>query len=252
MTVKGGYCLVRRFLLIMKTVIVAGASGGIGRAVCEKFAAEGYLVGVHYNGNEAEARDIADKIGGALIRFDISDYRSVDSAVTAFVERYGRLDAVVNCAGVALPIKTLLDTTESEFDRIFAVNVKGAYNLAKRAISEMLCGGGAIVNVSSMWGLVGGSCEAVYSASKAAVIGLTKALAKEYAGANIRVNAVAPGFIDTKMNDGIVGDDRLEAISEIPLGRIGKTEEVADAAYFLVENAFVTGEILNISGGEVI
>lgn len=236
----------------MKTVIVAGASGGIGRAVCEKFAAEGYLVGVHYNGNEAEARDIANKIGGALIRFDISDYRSVDSAVTEFVEKYGKLDVVVNCAGVALPIKTLLDTTETEFDKVFAVNVKGSYNLAKRAISEMLCCGGAIVNVSSMWGLVGGSCEAVYSASKAAVIGLTKALAKEYAGANIRVNAVAPGFIDTKMNDGIVGEDRQEVVSEIPLGRIGRIEEVADAAYFLAENAFVTGEILNISGGEVI
>ena len=236
----------------MKTAIITGASGGIGRALCKKFADAGYVVGVNYNKNEAAALNLCKEINGELMPFDVTDYNSVDAAVGKYVKKYGKVDALVNCAGVALPVKTLLDTTEEEFDKVFSVNVKGTYNAIKRVLPEMLERGGAIVNFSSMWGLVGGSCEALYSASKAAVIGLTKALAKEYAAAKIRVNAVAAGFIDTAMNKNITGADREQAVAEIPFGRVGTPEEVASACLMLAENEFITGEILNISGGEVV
>lgn len=236
----------------MKTVIITGASGGIGCALARKFAAEEYLVGVNFNKNKTAAESLVKEIDGELLQFDVTDYSSVDKAITAFVKKYGRIDALINAAGVALPIKTLLDTTEEEFDKVFSVNVKGTVNVIKRVLPEMLAAGGVIINFSSMWGISGASCEALYSASKAAVIGLTKSLAKEYAAANIRVNAIAAGFIDTPMNDGIVGTDRVEAISEIPLGRVGTPEEVASACFMLAENGFITGEVLNISGGEVI
>lgn len=236
----------------MKTVIITGASGGIGRALARKFAAEGYLVGVNYNKNKCAAEKLVGEINGELLPFSVTDYSSVDKAITDFLKRYGRIDALINCAGVALPIKTLLDTTEEEFDKVFSVNVKGTVNVIKRVLPEMLSRGGAIINFSSMWGVAGASCEALYAASKAAIIGLTKSLAKEYASAKIRVNAIAAGFIDTPMNDNIVGEDRREAIAEIPIGRTGTPEEVASACFMLAENGFITGEILNISGGEVI
>lgn len=236
----------------MKTIIITGASGGIGSALARKFAAEGYLVGVNFNKNKFAAERLVKEINGELLPFDVTDRSSVDKAIAAFVKKYGRVDALINAAGVALPVKTLLDTTEEEFDKVFSVNVKGTVNVIKCVLPQMLSRGGVIINFSSMWGISGASCEALYSASKAAIIGLTKSLAKEYAAAEIRVNAIAAGFIDTPMNDGIVGEDRKEAIKEIPLGRVGTPEEVAAACFMLAENRFITGEILNISGGEVI
>ena len=173
----------------MKSVLVTGGAGGIGEAICLKFAEKGYFVGVGYNNSEAEAKKIAEKIGGAAIKIDVTDAESVNSAVESFAKQSGTngaINVLVNCAGIALPIKTLLDVTEAEYDKIFAVNMKGVFLSVKAVLPHMLEKGGAIINVSSMWGLAGGSCEAVYSASKSAVIGFTKALAKEFAGANIR------------------------------------------------------------------
>lgn len=236
----------------MKSVLVTGGSGGIGRAVAEAFASAGYFVGVNYNQNKTDAENLASKIGGAALGFNVADANAVDKGVTEFVAVAGRIDVLVNCAGIALPIKTLLDTTEKEFDDVFAINVKGVYNVVKRVLPEMLGNGGRIINVSSMWGLAGGSCEAIYSASKAAVIGFTKALAKEYASAGITVNAIAPGFIDTPMNDNLGEDNKSLAIADIPVGRVGTGADVARAAIYLAENDFVTGEVLNVSGGEVI
>ena len=147
----------------------------------------------------------------------------------------------------------MIDTSVEEFDGVFSTNVKGVFTVCKHVIPNMLENGGSIVNVSSMWGLVGASCEGVYSASKAAVIALTKSLAKEYAGANIRVNAVAPGLINTKMNDCLSDEDKRLVIDEIPLARIGEPEDVARAVAFLCDGAsFITGEVINLSGGQVI
>lgn len=240
----------------MKSVLVTGGAGGIGEAICLKFAEKGYFVGVGYNNSEAEAKKIAEKIGGAAIKIDVTDAASVNNAVELFAEKNGtsgEITVLVNCAGVALPIKTLLDVTEEEYDKIFAVNMKGVFLATKAVLPRMLEKGGAIINVSSMWGLTGGSCEAVYSASKSAVTGFTKAIAKEFAGANIRVNAVAPGFIDTKMNRAFSAEDREFIKEDIPLGRFGTPDDVAKAVLYLADDAdFVTGVTLNVSGGEVV
>lgn len=237
----------------MKTVFVTGASGGIGEAIAKKFAGNGYFVGVGYNINREKAENLAKKINGVAIKTDVSDEKSVAAALSDFLLRAGRLDVLVNSAGIALPIKTLLDTTSKEFDKAFSVNVKGVYNCCKAAIPAMLDGGGSIINISSMWGVTGGSCEAIYSASKAAVIGFTKALAKEYAAAGITINCVAPGYIDTPMNDNLSDENKKLAIADIPVGRVGEGEDVAKAVFYLAENGgFVTGEVLSVNGGEVI
>lgn len=237
----------------MKTVFVTGASGGIGEAIAKKFAENGYFVGVGYNTNRGKAENLAKEIDGVAVKADVSDEKSVAAAMSDFLLRAGRLDVLVNSAGIALPIKTLLDTTSKEFDKAFSVNVKGVYNCCKAAIPAMLDGGGSIINISSMWGVTGGSCEAIYSASKAAVIGFTKALAKEYAAAGITINCVAPGYIDTPMNDNLSDENKKLAIADIPVGRVGDGEDVAKAVLYLAENGgFVTGEVLSVNGGEVI
>lgn len=237
----------------MKTVFVTGASGGIGEAIAKKFAENGYFVGVGYNTNREKAENLAKEIDGVAVKADVSDEKSVAAALSDFLLRAGRLDVLVNSAGIALPIKTLLDTTSKEFDKAFSVNVKGVYNCCKAAIPAMLDGGGSIINISSMWGVTGGSCEAIYSASKAAVIGFTKALAKEYAAAGITINCVAPGYIDTPMNDNLSDENKKLAIADIPVGRVGEGEDVAKAVFYLAENGgFVTGEVLSVNGGEVI
>lgn len=237
----------------MKTVFVTGASGGIGEAIAKKFAENGYFVGVGYNSNRGKAENLAKEIAGVAVKADVSDEKSVSAAMNDFLLRAGRLDVLVNSAGIALPIKTLLDTTSKEFDKAFSVNVKGVYNCCKAAIPAMLDGGGSIINISSMWGVTGGSCEAIYSASKAAVIGFTKALAKEYAAASITINCVAPGYIDTPMNDNLSDENKKLAIADIPVGRVGEGEDVAKAVFYLAENGgFVTGEVLSVNGGEVI
>ena len=237
----------------MKTVFVTGASGGIGEAIAKKFAENGYFVGVGYNSNRGKAENLAKEIAGVAVKADVSDEKSVSAAMNDFLLRAGKLDVLVNSAGIALPIKTLLDTTSKEFDKAFSVNVKGVYNCCKAAIPAMLDGGGSIINISSMWGVTGGSCEAIYSASKAAVIGFTKALAKEYAAAGITINCVAPGYIDTPMNDNLSDENKKLAIADIPVGRAGTGEDVAKAVFYLAENGgFVTGEVLSVNGGEVI
>lgn len=236
----------------MKSVFVTGGSGGIGEKICEKFAKNGCFVGVGYNVNKVAAENLARKIGGIAVKINVSDSSSVTEAIEKFAKRCGKVDVLVNCAGTALPIKTILDVSEEEYDKTFDVNMKGIFLVTKAVLPHMLEKGGAIINVSSMWGIVGGSCEAVYSATKAAVIGFTKALAKEFAGANIRVNAIAPGYIETKMNSAFSENDKELIKEDIPLSRFGTSSDVAEAAIYLAEAEFVTGITLNVSGGEVI
>lgn len=236
----------------MKNVFVTGGSGGIGEKICEEFAKKGCFVGVGYNGNKAAAEDLAKKIGGTAIKIEVSDSSSVTEAVETFASRHGEISVLVNCAGTALPIKTILDVSEKEYDQAFDVNMKGVFLVTKAVLPHMLEKGGAIINISSMWGISGGSCEAVYSATKAAAIGFTKALAKELAGANIRVNAIAPGYIETKMNSAFSESDKKLIKEDIPLSKFGTPSDVAKAAVYLAEADFVTGITLNVSGGEVI
>ena len=236
----------------MKSVFVTGGSGGIGAEICAEFSKNGYFVGVGYNDNKETAENLAKKIGGIAEKIDVSSSSSVAEAIENFSKRCKGMNVLVNCAGTALPIKTILDVSEEEYDKAFDINMKGVFLVTKAALPHMLEKGGAIINVSSMWGISGGSCETVYSATKAAVIGFTKALAKEFAGANIRVNAVAPGYIETKMNSVFSENDKNLIKGDIPLSRFGTPSDVAKAAVYLAEADFVTGITLNVSGGEVI
>ena len=236
-----------------KSVLVTGGSGAIGEAICRLFAEEGYFVGVHCRSGREKARRLAEELGGLALSFDVSDESEVAEGIRTFTAAAGGLDVLVNNAGVALPVKTFLDATEEEFDRVFSVDVKGVFFAMKHAVPFMLEKGGSVVNVSSVWGLCGGSCEAVYSAAKAAVVGLTKAAAKEVSSRKVRINCVAPGYIDTPMNGWMSAEERRSLEEEIPLSRAGSPEEVARAVFFLAAQAdYVTGTTLNVSGGFVI
>ncbi|MEG2541560.1 MAG: SDR family oxidoreductase, partial [Clostridia bacterium] len=223
----------------MKTILVTGGSRGIGRAVV-KAAAKNFNIAFTYFKNDK----LADELVCALSPFcnisaykcDISNAEEVKSVVDSVISRYKKIDVLVNNAGIADDC-LFQDISNEAWRNMFAVNVDGAFYLCREVVPHMLTNGsGAIVNISSMWGEVGAAMETHYSASKAAVIGLTKALAKELAPSNITVNAVAPGAIDTDMMK-VYSSDEIEALCrEIPLGRLGSPEEVATATLFLADN----------------
>ena len=243
----------------MKTVLITGASRGIGKAIAVKFAKENYRVLLCYKSNDKAAKETENEIlsfGGicSLYKCDISKEEDIKEMFCEIKNSGYNVDILINNAGIAL-FKLFTDTTKEEWDNIFSTNVTGAYLLSKYSLPYMInkkCG--KIINISSMWGEVGASCEVAYSASKAALIGLTKALAKELAPSNIQVNCISPGMINTEMNSHLSNED-IEAIrEEIPLMRIGEGEDVANAALFLAsDNAnYITGQIISVNGGMVI
>lgn len=234
-------------------VLITGSSKGIGESIARAFYSNGDNVIINYFSSEARAKSIAAELGNSLcVKADVSDYVQVDAMFSLIEKQFGSVDVLVNNAGVAPLQKVVQDVDENEFDRTLNVNLKGAFNCTKRAVDGMIAKGfGRIINVSSIWGVVGGSCEAVYSMTKAGIIGFTKALAKELAPSGITVNAVAPGFIDTSMNAHLSEADVMAFEQEIPLGRIGKPEEVASAVLFLASRSasYITGQVLGIDGG---
>lgn len=238
----------------MKTALITGGTRGIGKAVALAFLERGYEVVINYCHNEAEALATQEEFNmlgycPVLLRADVSDEAQVRAMFKEFFSIYERLDVLVNNAGISL-IKVIQDTTPQDWNRIFDVNVKGVYHCCREVVNKMIfAGGGAIVNIGSIWGEVGASCETAYSASKGAVIAFTKALAKELAPSNVRVNCVSPGVIDTQMNSHLVGAEMEELISSIPMERIGAPAEVAEACVFLAESTYVTGEVLSVGGG---
>ncbi len=239
---------------VSKVVLVTGGSRGIGRAVCKKFASEGYLVAVNYEKSEEKAKALAEEIGGKAYRADVSDYSQVSSMVDRVEAELGGVDVLVNNAAVSA-VGLFQDMTDTEWDRLFGVDVKGVFNCSKRVLGHMLgLQSGSIINISSIWGVTGGSCECHYSAAKAAVIGYTKSLAKELGPSGIRVNCVAPGTVYTEMNAHLSEEDLNVLCEETPLGKIGTPEEIAEAVFFLASEkaSFITGEVLNVNGGYVI
>ena len=232
----------------MKKVFILGASGGIGRAITEKFYKEGYLVYAGYNSSEKEIADMKENMPGITpVKVDVSDSASVKEAFS----KIKGCDILVNNAGVAKS-NLITDVSDEEFDRIMKIDLYGTFYTCREAISYMIKNqSGAIVNVSSIWGITGASTESAYSAAKAGVIGLTKALAKECGPSGIRVNAVAPGFIDTKMNSALSDEDKEAFFEETPLMRGGTPEEVAESVYFLSSDSasFITGQVLTPDGG---
>ena len=232
----------------MKTVVITGGSRGIGAAAVERFAARGYQVYFLYEKNHAAAEAVAKKTGATAICCDVAD----GAAVKAAFAKIGHLDVLICNAGIVYSgLMSMIE--ESQWDRMFDVNVKSIYHCVNAAMPTFLqTHSGCIITVSSMWGQVGASCEAGYSATKGAVIALTKALAKELGPSGIRCNCVAPGVILTDMCAGIDPAILDEMAEENPVGRNGTPEDVAQAMEYLAEAEFVTGQVLPVNGGYII
>ena len=231
-------------------VVITGGSRGIGAAAVRLFARRGDRVWFLYEKNDEAAHAVAAETGALPIRCDVADEVRVTDALSAIPD----VDVLINNAGIA-QIKLFTDITPEEWRQMFAANVDGVYHCCRAAVPHLVRQhSGAIVNVSSIWGLCGASCETHYSAAKAAVIGFTQALAKELAPSGVTVNCVAPGAIDTEMNAHLSPEERRALEEEIPLGRMGTPEEAAAAIAFLAgEDArYFTGQVLSPNGGIVI
>ena len=243
-----------------KHVLITGAARGIGAATARRFARDGWDVSIHYHTSREQALALGEELSGLgvqtlLVQGDVSDPVQAEEVVRKAVSCLGPLDALVCNAGVALPIQLLTDTSDAQWRQVMGADLDGVFHTLRSAIPEMVRRKrGSIVTVSSMWGVTGGSCEAPYSAAKAGVIGLTRALAKELGPSQIRVNCVAPGAIETEMTAFLTEEDRKALGEEAPLGRMGRPEEVADAIFFLAgeEARFITGQVLRVDGGMVI
>ena len=244
----------------MKTVLITGASRGIGRASALAFARAGYAVAAGYHTGASEAAQLLSQLrelgaDAETFQADVADRIQVEAAVSRMTARFGHIDVLVNNAGIAAPQKLLGDFSPQEWERLLAVNVTGLFYTCRAVLPQMIARkSGRIINLSSIWGICGGSCEVPYSTAKAAAIGFTKALAKEVGPSGITVNCVAPGVIDTQMNAALP-PQALEALAEeTPLGRLGTPEEVAACILFLAgeQGAFLTGQVLSPNGGLVI
>ena len=238
------------------TVIVTGASGGIGSAIADAFALCDYNVVIGYNSSCEKAKALEEKLlskgcSVASFKADVSDSAQAQALVDFAKETFGGRYILVNNAGVAQQ-KLFTDITDADFDMMFNSNVKSAFNCSRAVLPLMIHEKwGRIINISSMWGVCGASCEVHYSASKAAVIGMTKALAKEVGPSGITVNCIAPGLIDTPMNKNLDEDTVAALCEETPVGRIGTPEDVAKSVLFLADEAssFITGQVLGVDGG---
>ena len=237
----------------MKTVLITGGSRGIGRAMVELFSKEGYSVAFTYKNSENEAKSLAEATGALAIRADSASEEDVLRAVKLAEEHLQGIGCLINNAGVS-SFSLFTDLTLEDWNRFISINLTGAFLYSKAVIPGMVHRkSGSIINISSMWGIVGSSCEVHYSTTKAALIGMTKALAKELGPSGIRVNAIAPGVIATDMNRALGEEDIAVLKDETPLMKIGSPLDVAKAALFLAGDCadFITGEVMNISGGYV-
>lgn len=242
-----------------KTVVITGASKGIGAATAILFARKGYNVVLNYNRSYQSVKLLTSSLTGQgfnvfSVKADVANKLETDFLINEAISRFGSVDILINNAGISIS-GTINEMDLYDSDKIFDVNLKGVYNCCKSVVNHMVSRkSGKIINISSIWGQVGASCEVAYSASKAGVIGLTKALAKELAPSGITVNAIAPGIIDTSMNVGLTVEEIEEFVSHVPLGRIGTPDEIAAAAMFLASDDadYITGQILGVNGGYVV
>lgn len=234
-----------------KIALVTGGSGGIGEAICRKLYSEGYFILVGYCSSKTNALKIAEEICGAAVKIDVSSSTEVYSVISDITNDYGNIDLLVNNSGISA-IELFTHISPEKSHEILMTNLCGTMNCSRAVLPAMINQkSGCIINISSIWGQCGASCEVDYSASKAGIIGFTMALAKEVGLSGIRVNCVSPGFILTKMNNGFSEEELNLIKEEIPLGFFGKPEHVADAVAFLASDKaeFITGQNLAVNGG---
>lgn len=242
-----------------KTVIVTGGSRGIGAAAAKKFAEQGCGVVINYLKSETaalELQDLLTKSGceAVAVKADVSDRSQVDRMIAEALDRFGSIDILINNAGIAEQ-KLFTDITESDWNRMVGVHLTGTFHCCQAVLPTLIHQkSGCILNISSIWGMTGASCEVHYSAAKAGVIGMTRALAKELGPSGIRVNCVAPGIIDTDMNAALTEEDRRQLRDETPMGVFGTPGDIADTLLFLASDRakFITGQVLSPNGGFVI
>lgn len=242
-----------------KIALVTGASRGIGSAIAQKLAAAGATVIVNYSGSEAKAQEVVDKIKAAggnavAMKCDVSDFGACKELADAILKEFGRLDILVNNAGITKD-GLIMKMTESDFDRVIAINLKGTFNMIQNFSRTFLKQrSGKIINISSVSGVMGNAGQANYAASKAGIIGLTKSVARELASRHVCVNAIAPGFVETDMTDNMPQAAKDGMTQMIPMGRLGAPEDIANAALFLASDAadYITGQVLCVDGGMAI
>lgn len=243
-----------------KSVFITGGSRGIGRAAALTFAKAGYNVAFTYNNHPDLAHQLCEQIeaetqlAALALKCDVSDCNQVQSAVEAAIKKFDKIDVLINNAGIAQQ-KPFCDISQDDWRNMIDVNLTGTFNCCKAVMPYMLSHkSGCIINVSSIWGIAGASCEVHYSAAKAGIIGLTKALAKEMGPSGIRVNCVAPGVVDTDMNSNLDSETIDSLKDETPLGIIGTPQNIADVMLFLAkgDSAFITGQVISPNGGIVI
>jgi 3-oxoacyl-[acyl-carrier protein] reductase len=239
-----------------KVALVTGASRGIGKGIAIELAKAGACVVINYKSNDKAAEETIEELRGLgayalMIKGDVSDYGFSKQMIETTVEKLGKIDILVNNAGIS-KVGLFMDALPEEWDNILNVNLMGTINCSHNAVKEMIKQkSGSIINISSMWGNVGASCEVIYSASKGAINAFTKALAKELAPSNIRVNAIAPGVIDTEMNGWLSLEDRKSLLEEIPMMKFGEVDDIGNLVTFLAsENSkYITGQVITIDGG---
>lgn len=240
-----------------KVVLVTGGSRGIGAAIVKYLALNGYEVILNYNKSEQNAREIRQFLQEQnvmidLEQADVSDQKQVQEMVNNIIKKHHKIDVLINNAGSSLA-KTFLNTSKEEWEDIINVNLNSVYYCTEAVLPNMLeRKDGCVINISSIWGVTGASCEVAYSTTKAAINGFTKALAKEMGLSNIRVNCIAPGIIDTDMNNNLSKEELKEIVEEIPLNRIGNPEDIARCVEWLITDKYTTGQIININGGWLI
>ena len=233
-----------------KVAIVTGGASGIGLSIAEKLLKNNYQVIISYNSSTDSARSLLEKYENLdIFQVDLSNPENTQSLIDFAFSKYRKIDLLVNNAGVDL-VKMINDTTFDDFDYIMKVNLYSPYFLAKGVAKHMIDAKyGNIINISSILGITGGSCESAYSISKAGLDGLTKSLAQEFGPSNIRVNSIAPGLIDTKMNSNLTTDEINNLVMDFPISRIGTPDDVADLVIYLEHAGYVTGQVIQVNGG---